>query len=178
MGVVGPAHPRDYEPETFVQTASIVVRAADFQRRALGPERRPFGQDAMEQGRRNPLPPPRRQDREIIDVQLVEDAPERAEPDDTSLGVARQEEERHAPVVELGEVHLARPRIAERGLLDAEDVLDFRRRREGLDLPRRHPLRPPLRASRAISASGRRTYNGWIPAGSSAAPASARRTAS
>ena len=43
--------------------------------------------------------------------------------------VARHEAERHAAVLELGQIHLARPRIDERRALDLQDSLQVGGRR-------------------------------------------------
>ena len=92
------------------------------------------------------------------------------------VGISGQKEKRHAGVLELRQIHLARPRIRERRFLDGEDVLDLGWRGDGSMIGVtvvRSPVRidadvaiPAVsgsvswssRASRATSASGRRTY--------------------
>ena len=96
------------------------------------------------------------------------------------VGVSREVAERHAAVLELGEVHLARPRVGERRFLDREDVVDLRRRRRAvrcvqmLMSPRVNP------AARSLVARSRRRAAGRTAAaraaGSIAVPARARAT--
>src|SRR5581483_1841147 len=102
-----------------------------------------------------------------VDVQFVEHPPERAESHDPAAGISGKEEERDAAVLELGEVHVAGPRAGERRVLDGKDGVDVGRRGERFDgdgHARSLAVRS-WRASRAISASGRRTYSGCTPAG-------------
>src|SRR5205814_9172925 len=105
---------------------------------------------------------------EVMDMYRSEHAPERTEAGAPSARVLVAETQRHAGILELREIHDARPRIGERRFLDREDVVDLIGRGHRLNSPRGH-----ARASLAISASGRRTYSGRIAAGCTASDARA-----
>src|SRR5207244_1313923 len=72
-------------------------------------------------------------DRQIIDVKLVENPPERAEPDHTAGRIFRSVHKRYPFVAELSEVHVARPRIGEGCALHLEDRVDLVRADDALD---------------------------------------------
>ena len=55
---------------------------------------------------------------------------------------SRQKAERHARVLQLGQVHLPRPRVGERRLLDREDLVDLVERGDRFGLPRASVLDP------------------------------------
>ena len=120
-------------PATEKPNRSYSRRAASFDRRTSSvararAEARPFAQHVAQQRRADAAPAMRRRDRQVVDVQLVEHAPERAEADDLPRRVARDVAERDAVVLELREIHLARPRIGERRVLDRENRVEVGRR--------------------------------------------------
>src|SRR5207344_2287035 len=118
------------------------------------------------------------------DVQFVEDAPERAEPDGLPALIACEKTIRDARVVQFGEVHRPCPRVGERGLLERQNVVNIggcqrfydQRAHEAIQVSFEEPFDDSNFSSLAISASGRRTYSGRTPDGSSASDA--RSTAS
>src|SRR5262245_23236057 len=99
--VVPVPHAGDREAESLVQEPRWVIRPADFQRRAAYPHPPAFAEHVRQQRRRHARPPLFGQHREVVDVQLVEHAPERAEANDAAGLVAGEEAERHAAVLEL-----------------------------------------------------------------------------
>src|SRR6267142_264434 len=168
LRVVGAPHSRDCEPKALVQQAGRVVRSTHLEGGAPGAPRRTLLQDAVQQRRCHTGPPESRENRQIVDVELVEHPPEGTKPDHLAAGSFCEETEGHAGVLELRLVHHTRPGVRERRLLDGQHTVNLRGGHERVDHPRGHLL-----FSLAISASGRRTYNGRTPAGSSAADARA-----
>src|SRR5206468_8363326 len=66
-----------------------------------------------------------RPQRDVVDVNLVEYQPERAEPGDRTLGRADQIDVADRAVLQLPGVHLARPGAGERFPLDVEDTVEI-----------------------------------------------------
>ena len=78
-----------------------------------------------------------RADRQIVDVNLIGHAPERAKPGDACLGRPHDEDVADLGTFELALVPLARRRIVERRLFDREHAVEILGRREPLDDNRR-----------------------------------------
>src|SRR5262245_44252320 len=133
MPVIAAPDARDGKAKTFVQTSCDFVRAADLERRAARAGAASLSEDPAENLRRDPLPSILGEHREVIDVKLVDDSPESAESDDAAVGILRDEEIRHTGILELREVHLARPWVEERRLLDREQTAQILIRRHGFD---------------------------------------------
>ena len=83
------------------------------------------------------MPPELRQHRDVIDVNLVEHQPERAERRYRTVIRTHHVDVADVPVLQLPRVHLARPWIAERLRLDAQHAIEIGLTRERLD-PERH----------------------------------------
>src|SRR5262245_48320895 len=81
VAVIGMPDAGNRKPEALVQRARRTVRASHLQRGAAGAEMSRFVEYALQQRRADPVPPMFRQHREVVDVQLVEDTPERTEAD-------------------------------------------------------------------------------------------------
>ncbi len=77
--------------------------------------------------------------RHVVDVDLVEHEPERAESGDGTLARARDEDVADGAVLQLPGVHLARPGIGERLGFDLEDAVEVGIRIQTVD-----PVAPRL----------------------------------
>ena len=127
-----------------------------------------------------PLAPVFRQHGKIVDVQFVDDAPEASRTPRPAPAASFASKRCDTPwILQLGEVHLARPRIRERrvprrrGAVRRCRSVDDDRRRFRSTIPTAAASEAEIDRAR-ISTSGRRTYNGWTPAGSTVSPARAR----
>src|SRR6516225_8214495 len=81
FGVIAPPDPGHGEAKPFIQAPGRFVRSADLERRAAGADSCSFLEDKSQQRGRYAGAAILREYRQIVDVQFVEDPPERAEPD-------------------------------------------------------------------------------------------------
>src|SRR5262245_65859056 len=70
-------------------------------------------------------PAQRGTNRQVVDVDLVDDEPERAEPGYAMFRCADDENMADGAVLQLPRVHLLRPRIGERFLLDRKNAVEI-----------------------------------------------------
>ena len=77
---------------------------------------------------------------DVVDVNLVEDKPERTEAGDRTLPGARHEDVADRAVLQLPRVHLARPGIGERLGLDLEHAVEIAVPLEPFDPVAERPL--------------------------------------
>src|SRR5437899_8565426 len=129
LGVVGTPDAGDREPEALVEQPGGVVGPPYLERGPPRTERGALLEDALQQRRGDAGAAELRQYGQIVDVQLVEHTPERAEPRHAAVFVLCDKTERDTLVLELREIHLTRPRIGERRFLDDENRVDLLRGR-------------------------------------------------
>jgi hypothetical protein len=131
--IVTPPDARDRKAEAFIQPPGDVIRSPYLERGATRANLSPFVEHAPENFRSDALPPVFRQDREVVDVKLVEYAPEPAEPDDTPVRIFRHEQVRNARILHLGEIHLARPGVEEGRVFYGDQAAEILVRRDRFD---------------------------------------------
>src|SRR5262245_51116363 len=78
------------EPEPHVEPLSGLVRLPDLEQQTPDTGTRRFRQERRQERRGNPSAAMRRQDREIVDVQFIDDIPIRDETDDASFVLCEQ----------------------------------------------------------------------------------------
>src|SRR4051794_20276493 len=76
------------KPELLVETPGDIIRSPHFERRTLRAKARTFVYHELQQRGRDPGSPLFRQHREVVDVELVENPPEGAEPDGRAIVLA------------------------------------------------------------------------------------------
>ena len=103
-------------PRSSARTSSVARRA---------PSRFASSSTCCSRLRPDALPAKRRTHRDVVDVDLIDDQPERAEAGDALLGCADDEDVADGAVLQLPGVHLPRPRIGERLLFDREDAVEI-----------------------------------------------------
>src|SRR5947207_1124690 len=122
--VVSP-HSHDREPQALVEEARGIIRASYLEGGPRCAELLPVVEHTCEERRGHPAATKSGRHSQIVDMQLVQNAPERTKPHGFALVVFRQIAERHVAVLKLRDVHLPSPRNGERQLLDRENLVDL-----------------------------------------------------
>src|SRR6185369_15601889 len=120
VGVVVTSSARDIEAETLIQAPRAGVARAYFERRASRAEPPRFGKHVVHQRRSVAESSVLRTQRDVVDVNLIEHEPERAETGNGTIRRSNNVDMADGTVLQLPCVHLARPRTGERFTLHLE----------------------------------------------------------